>query len=236
MFFCLSGRPFRHPVRIYRLPVQARVDYKLSTICHNFFSGSSPAYLSDLLTLYTPSRQLRSSADTRTLRIPHVKTKTFGQRSFSYFAPKQWNSLPSDIRHIQSSRALKTVLKTHLYKQHSWFQIQSSFLTSLTSFSHPVTFLSLRSRIFVFVCVCACVCWCMSVCVCVCVCVCLCVCLWFARTVILFLAYVYICRFTDFVKRDVLTLVYEILRYRNYHYYYYPWRPSCPCNQRSCVI
>nr|KAG5694930.1 hypothetical protein BaRGS_031213 [Batillaria attramentaria] len=28
--------------------------------------------------LYTPSRQLRSAADTRKLRIPHVKTKTFG--------------------------------------------------------------------------------------------------------------------------------------------------------------
>ena len=232
MFVCLSGRPFRHPVRIFRLPVQARVDYKLSTICHNFFSGSSPAYLSGLLTLYTPSRQLRSSADTRTLRIPHVKTKTFGQRSVSYFAPKQWNSLPSDIRHIQSSRALKTVLKTHLYKQHSWFQIQSSFFTNLphlllSSRYIPLSALPhIRVRVCVGVCVCACVCVCVSVCVC----------LWFARTVILFVAYVYICRFTDFVKRDVLTLVDDILRYRNYHYYYYLWRPSCPCNQRSCVM
>ena len=38
--------------------------------------------LSELLTAYTPSRQFRSSADTRadtrTLRIPHVETKTFG--------------------------------------------------------------------------------------------------------------------------------------------------------------
>ena len=32
-------------------------------------------------------------------------------------APKQRNSLPSDTRHIQSSHAFKTVLKTHLYKQ-----------------------------------------------------------------------------------------------------------------------
>ena len=66
---------------LHWLPVQARIDYKLLTICHNFFSDSFPAYLSDLLTVYTPSRQLRSSADTRTLRVPHVKTQTFGQRS-----------------------------------------------------------------------------------------------------------------------------------------------------------
>ena len=84
---------------LHWLPVHARVGYKLSTVCHNFFSDSSPAFLCDL-TVYKPSRQPRSSADTRTLRIPHVKTETFCQRSFSYSAPKQWNSLPSDICHI----------------------------------------------------------------------------------------------------------------------------------------
>ena len=70
---------------VLRLPVQTRVDYKLSTVCLNFFSDSSPVHLSDLLSVYTPSRQLRSSADTRTLCIPHVKTKTFSQRSLTVF-------------------------------------------------------------------------------------------------------------------------------------------------------
>ena len=97
--------------------VQARIDYKLSAICHNFFSDLSPAYLSGLLTVYTHSRQLSSSADTWTLHIPHVNTKTLGQCSFSYSAPKQWNSLPLDIRHIQSSHTFKTALNSHLYKQ-----------------------------------------------------------------------------------------------------------------------
>ena len=40
---------------LHWLPVQARVDYKLSTICNNFFFDSSHAYLSDLLPVYTPS-------------------------------------------------------------------------------------------------------------------------------------------------------------------------------------
>ena len=35
--------------------------------------------------------------------------------SFFYCGPKQWNSLPSDIRHIQSSHAFKTALKAHLH-------------------------------------------------------------------------------------------------------------------------
>ena len=114
---------------LHWLPVQARIDYKLSTICHNFFSDSSPAYVSDLLTV---CRQLRSSADTRILRIPHVRTKTFGQRSFSYCAPKLWNSLPSDIRHSKFSDSLKTALKTHLYKQrYKWFTKSCCLPTTL---------------------------------------------------------------------------------------------------------
>ena len=152
------------------LPVQARIDYSLSTICHNFFSDSSPANLSDLLIVCTPSRQLRSSADARTLHIPHVKTKTFGQRSFSYSAPKQWNSPPSDIRHIQSSHAFKTALESHLYKRHynNYFKFYLlCFLTSLIFFSRP---LCIPLSALPHICVCVCVCVCVLVCVCVCVC------------------------------------------------------------------
>ena len=43
--------------------------------------------------------------------------QAFGQRCFSYCAPKQWNSPPSDIRHIQSSHVFKTVLKFTPCKQ-----------------------------------------------------------------------------------------------------------------------
>ena len=57
------------------LSVQAKIDYNLSTICHNFFSDLSPAYFPDHLTVYTSSRQLRSSAETWILCIPHVTQK-----------------------------------------------------------------------------------------------------------------------------------------------------------------
>ena len=86
---------------LHWLPIQARIEYTLSTVCHSFFSDTAPVYLSDLR-VYSPSRQLRSSSDWRTLRIPHIKTKTFGHRSFSHTAPSVWNYLPRDIRHIFS--------------------------------------------------------------------------------------------------------------------------------------
>ena len=82
------------------------------------FMALSSVYLSELLRVYSPSRQLRSSSDSRTLRIQHIKTKTFGQRSFSHAAPSVWNSLPYEIRHIQSTTAFETALKTHLFKSY----------------------------------------------------------------------------------------------------------------------
>ena len=75
------------------------------------FSDTAPVYMSDLLHVYFPSRQLRSSSDSRTLRIPHIKTNTSGHRSFSHAAPSVWNSLPHEIRHIQSATAFKTALR-----------------------------------------------------------------------------------------------------------------------------
>ena len=110
VFFLISS--------IIWLPFQARIEYKLSTLCHSFFSDTPPVYLSDLLNVYFPPRQLHFSSDSRTLPILHIKTKAFGHRSFSHAAPSVWNSLPHEIRHIQSTTAFKTALKTHLFKSY----------------------------------------------------------------------------------------------------------------------
>ena len=40
---------------LHWLPINARIEYKLSVICHSFFLGLSPTYLSDLLFVYTPT-------------------------------------------------------------------------------------------------------------------------------------------------------------------------------------
>ena len=53
-------------------------------------SFSSLACFSDLI-MYTPSRQLCSSADTQILGSSNAKTKTFGQSCLFYCIPKRWN-------------------------------------------------------------------------------------------------------------------------------------------------
>jgi hypothetical protein len=103
---------------LHWLPIQARINYKLSTLCFNFFAGTSPSYISDLLSIYTPSSRLRSSSDHRMLVIPRIRTKTYGERTFSFCAATQWNSLPFDIRHAETLPSFKRALKTHLFKKY----------------------------------------------------------------------------------------------------------------------
>ncbi|MCP3848752.1 MAG: hypothetical protein GY694_00735, partial [Gammaproteobacteria bacterium] len=100
---------------LHWLPVNLRVQYKILVLCHTYFSGCLPVYLSHLLSVYTPARQLRSSSDTRLLLVPRTRTKTFGNRSFSHSAPSLWNSLPYQLRHIESTETFKKTLKTHLF-------------------------------------------------------------------------------------------------------------------------
>ena len=96
-----------------------RIQYKISTICFNSISGTTPQYLSDLLQPYTPARQLRSASDTQTFVVtPRVNTKTFGERSFSYAGPSVWNNLPQTLCHSDSTPSFKAALKTHLFNNY----------------------------------------------------------------------------------------------------------------------
>ena len=115
-----------------------------------------PAYLSDLLHLYTPSRRLRSSADTRVFRIPSFCTKSSSQHSFSYQAPTTWNKLPAFICYACSVSSFKSCLKTFL------------FLKLFLQFPCPEVLVWVKVCVCVRVCVCMCVCVCVSECGCIC--------------------------------------------------------------------
>ena len=102
---------------LHWLPINARIEYKLSVICHSFFLGLSPIYLSDSLLVHTPQKNLRSSSDNRISRVPKLRTKTCGHRSFSFAASTIWNSLPSELRHTGSIQKFKLAQKTHLLRK-----------------------------------------------------------------------------------------------------------------------
>jgi hypothetical protein len=100
---------------LHWLPIEFRIQYKLATLAYRHFDGTLPAYLSNVLITYNPSRSLRSAGG-KLLKIPRVNLKTAGERSFRYSAPFIWNSLPDNIRNINSLTKFKTHLKTHLFK------------------------------------------------------------------------------------------------------------------------
>ena len=99
------------------LPVKDRIIYKIAVLVFNIINNnSSPSYLRELITVYTPQtqRSLRSSQKSL-LEVPRKNLKTFGERSFSYAAPEVWNKLPESIKSSQSTAIFKKNLKTYLF-------------------------------------------------------------------------------------------------------------------------
>ena len=96
---------------LHWLSIVQRIRYKISTLCYSVISGSATPYLSDLVQLHIPSRTLRTSADTRTFRVPRRHKKFQGQRAFSYITlalSLTWNSLPFAVHHAHTLTSLKT--------------------------------------------------------------------------------------------------------------------------------
>ena len=102
---------------LHWLPIKARIEYKISTLCFKCLSSDSnaaPTYLSSLLNPYIPSRSLRSQ-NAQLLSLPRFSLKSCGYRSFTVSGPTIWNSLPISLRKIQSLCTFKKHLKTHLF-------------------------------------------------------------------------------------------------------------------------
>ena len=97
------------------LPISERIKYKTACMCYKAITGSAPSYLSELLHLYSPSRSLRSSSDTRMLKLQCFNRKTHGFRTFSHFGPHIRNNFLQDIRHSATFSSFKSKLKTFLF-------------------------------------------------------------------------------------------------------------------------
>ena len=86
---------------LHRLPIKARIEYKIALLTYETVTTQQPSYLHELLHLYRPTRQLRSSEHNR-LDDRVVKT-LFAGRAFSHSAPTVWNTLPTDLTDQLSS-------------------------------------------------------------------------------------------------------------------------------------
>ncbi|XP_072025354.1 uncharacterized protein [Amphiura filiformis] len=106
---------------LHWLPIRDRIVFKLLLITYKIRHGLAPAYLTDLLMDYIPTRTLRSSSQ-YLLQPPssrEVATDYYGKRAFSVAAPSLWNSLPLAIRNADTVYKFKRQLKTHLFNNPS---------------------------------------------------------------------------------------------------------------------
>ncbi len=70
------------------LPIKHRIDFQVSVHAYNAQHNLSPAYLSELITPYRPTRRLRSSCDEYHLVKNRTNIKHYGGRAFQNAAPK----------------------------------------------------------------------------------------------------------------------------------------------------
>uniref|UniRef100_A0A1A8M9M8 Uncharacterized protein n=1 Tax=Nothobranchius pienaari TaxID=704102 RepID=A0A1A8M9M8_9TELE len=101
--------------QLHWLPVTSRIQFKILLYTFKAIHNLAPPYLSDLLHPSTSTRSLRSSSSIH-LSVPPFRLVTMGSRAFSRSAPQLWNSLPPDLRNIDSLTLFKTRLKTHLFR------------------------------------------------------------------------------------------------------------------------
>jgi hypothetical protein len=98
--------------RLHWLPVVFRIKFKVCVLTYRALHSLGPQYIRDMLVVRDTG--LRSS-NTLTLQIPRTKLKV-GDRAFAVAAPREWNSLPKEIRNIHDITNFKRKLKHHLFK------------------------------------------------------------------------------------------------------------------------
>ena len=101
---------------LHWLPIHARIEYKVAILIFKCLNGLAPSYLSNMISIYSPSRALRSA---NSLLLTHSSSnyKRLGDRAFSVYAPCLWNRLPLHLRKINNLNSFKTNLKTYLFNE-----------------------------------------------------------------------------------------------------------------------
>ncbi len=102
---------------LHWLPVAVRIKFKTLMHAYRTATGSAPSYFHSLMTIYIPSRSLRSVSEHR-LVVPSQRGTKSLSRTFLFTVPGWWNDLPTPILNAESLTIFKRQLKTHLFRHH----------------------------------------------------------------------------------------------------------------------
>ena len=79
---------------LHWLSVCQRINFNILVYTYKALHGQCSQYIRELLTVYKPTRDLRSNS-ALSLVVPQTRTVTYGKMSFSHTSTRLWNALPS---------------------------------------------------------------------------------------------------------------------------------------------
>ena len=104
---------------LHWLPVKYRIDFKILLLVYKCLNDLAPSYLMELIKPYHQDHYSTRRNEQFCLHKPPLfRLKSYGERSFTYAAPTEWNKLPVDIKCAPSVGIFKSKLKTHLFNEH----------------------------------------------------------------------------------------------------------------------
>ena len=108
-----------HLESLHWLPVEFRIVFKILLLAYKYMNNLAPNYLSELVTPYTQERYpTKAKFEHRFNNSPIFKLKSYGERSFTFAAPTEWNKLPLEIKTTSSVESFKSKLKTYLFARY----------------------------------------------------------------------------------------------------------------------
>ena len=96
------------------LPVKEFSKYRLLILVYQCLNHNAPLYLSYLIHIYEPNRNLRS-INKYLFTIPNLNTQ-LARRSSSFSAPQYWNPLPLIIKTSSSLQQFKKAVRKHIFE------------------------------------------------------------------------------------------------------------------------
>ena len=128
----VHAKPLLH--QLHWLPVQHRIDYKVSVLTYKILNTSVPLYLSQHINCQVSARTLLSSA--KPLLIQPFARTYFAKCSFWCAALSVWNSLPLSVIRSKSLSVFKSRLKTFLFFVGPLTSRHASEVTTLWRFTN----------------------------------------------------------------------------------------------------
>jgi len=103
LVFCETKRAHVTPlfISLHWLPVAARIKFKALMLAYRTATDSAPSYFHSLITIFIPSRSLRSASE-RSLMVPSQRGTKSLSRTFLFTVPGWWKDLPTPIRNAES--------------------------------------------------------------------------------------------------------------------------------------